>query len=59
MRQALSMIVVVALITATVIDIVAAKSAARGHSYYAAPAAGIHVAVPSDMKGFPTDLLPQ
>jgi hypothetical protein len=59
MRQALSIIVVVALISATVADIVAAKTAARGHSYYAAPAMGIHVAVPSGMKSFPTDLLPQ
>jgi hypothetical protein len=52
-------IVGVALLTATVIDIVAAKTAAESHSYYAAPALGIHVAVPSGMKSFPTDLLPQ
>jgi len=59
MRQALPIIVGVALITAAVVDIVAAKTAGRSHVYYAAPAPGIHVAVPSGMKSFPAELLPQ
>ncbi|HMF24977.1 MAG TPA: hypothetical protein VKG24_23020 [Pseudolabrys sp.] len=59
MRQALSLIVGVALLSGTVIDIVAAKTAAKGHSYYAAPATGIHLAMPADVKNFQTDLLPQ
>ena len=59
MRQALSIIVGVALLTATVVDIVAARTAAKSHSYYAAPAMGIHLAVPAGVKNFPTDLLPQ
>jgi len=59
MRQALSIIVVGALLTAAIVDIVAAKTAARGHVYYIAPATGVHVAVPGGMKSFPTELLPQ
>lgn len=59
MRHALPIIVVAALISATVIDIVAAKTARRSHVYYAAPAARIHVAVPGGMKNFPGELLPQ
>jgi hypothetical protein len=59
MRQALSLIVGVALLTATIVDIVAAKNAAKSHSYYAAPAMGIHLAVPAGVKNFSTDLLPQ
>lgn len=58
MRQALSIIIAVGLLTATVVDIVAAKTAAKSHSYVAAPAMGVHLAVPAGVN-FPTDLLPQ
>ena len=58
MRQALSIIIVVALLIATIVDIVAAKTAAKSHSYFAAPAIGVHLAVPAGVN-FPTDLLPQ
>ena len=32
---------------------------ARHRFYYAAPASGIGIAVPSGMKSFPTEVLPQ
>lgn len=32
---------------------------ASNHFYYAVPVSGINVAVPRDMKSFPTELLPQ
>ena len=32
---------------------------ARHRFYYAAPASGIGIAVPSAMKSFPTEVLPQ
>lgn len=62
MRQALSMAVVATLLIATVVEVVAAGGrtvVARNHFYYAAPATGISIAVPSGMKNFPTELLPQ
>jgi hypothetical protein len=61
MRQALPIVIVAVLLIATVVDVVAAgvrTVAARNHFYYAAPA-GITVAVPSGMKSFPTEVLPQ
>jgi hypothetical protein len=62
MRQALYLAVVATLLTATVVEVVAAGAKtidARNHFYYAAPASGISIAVPSGMKSFPTELLPQ
>jgi hypothetical protein len=62
MRQALSIAVVATLLIATIVEVVAAGGrtvVARSHFYYAVPASGINVAVPRDMKSFPTDLLPQ
>ena len=62
MRQALSLAVVATLLIATVVEVVAAGGRtimARNHLYYTAPASGISVAVPSGMKSFPTELLPQ
>jgi hypothetical protein len=60
MRQALPIVIVAVLLTATLVDVVAAgvKTAARSRFYYAAPI-GITVAVPNGMKSFPTELLPQ
>ena len=63
MRRALAIIIVAVLLTATatVVDVVAAgvkTVAARRHFYYATPV-GINVAMPSSMKSFPTELLPQ
>lgn len=61
MRKTLPIVIVAVLLTATVVDVVAAgvRTVTAGrHFYYAAPA-GISVAVPSDMKGFPRELLPQ
>ena len=60
MRQALPIVIVAVLLTATVVDVVAAgvKTVAAGrHFYYATP--GITVVVPNGMKSFPTELLPQ
>ena len=62
MRQALSIAVVATLLIATVVDVVAdgAKAVvARNHFYYATPASSISIALPSGMKNFPTELLPQ
>ena len=62
MRQALSIAVVAALLIATIVEVVAAGGKtvlATNHFYYAAPASGISIAVPSGMKSFPTELLPQ
>ena len=62
MRQALYLAVVAILFTGTVVEVVAAGARTidpRHHFYYAAPASGISVAVPSGMKSFPTELLPQ
>jgi hypothetical protein len=58
MRQALSIAVVATLLIATIVEVVAAGGrtvVARNHFYYGV----INVAVPRDMKSFPTDLLPQ
>jgi hypothetical protein len=62
MRQAVLIAVVASLLIATVAEVIAAGArtvVARNHSYYAAPANGISIAVPSGIKGFPTELLPQ
>jgi hypothetical protein len=61
MRQALPIVIVAVLLTATLVDVLAAgvkTVATRSHFYYAAPI-GITVAVPNGMKSFPTELLPQ
>jgi hypothetical protein len=61
MRQALTIAVVATLLVATVVEVVASgvKLAARNHFFYAAPASSISIALPSGMKSFPTELLPQ
>ena len=62
MRQAVYLAVVGTLLTATIVEVVAAGAKTidpRRHYYYAAPASGISIAVPSGMKAFPTELLPQ
>jgi hypothetical protein len=44
------------------IDVVAAGArtgVARNHFYNAAPASGVGIAVPSSMKGFPIEVVPQ
>jgi len=61
MRRLLCVVVFGVLFTATVIDIVAAavhSGAVKGHFYRPAPTA-ITIAVPSSMKSFPAELLPQ
>jgi hypothetical protein len=62
MRRALPIVIVAVLLTATVVDVVAAGvktvDVARHYLYYATPV-GINVAVPNGMKSFPTELLPQ
>ena len=62
MRQALPIVIVAVLLTATaLVDVVKAgvkTVAARRHFYYATPV-GINVAVPNGMKSFPTEPLPQ
>jgi hypothetical protein len=60
MGQPLPIVIVAVLLTATVVDVVAAGAktvAARRHFYCAAPV-GINVAVPNGMKSA-TELLPQ
>jgi hypothetical protein len=45
-----------------IIDVVAAgvkTVGTKSHFYYAAPASGVGIAVPSGMKKFPVELLPQ
>ena len=62
MRTALSVITAATLLTAVVIDVVAAGAktvGARNYLYYAIPSNSIAVAMPSNMKSFPTELLPQ
>ena len=62
MRQAITIAVVSTLLIATVLDVVAAgvkTVTARSHLYYAIPSNSIAVAVPSTMKNFPTEMLPQ
>ena len=62
MRQAVSIAAVAILLIATIVEVVAAGGktlVARNHSHYAASASGIRIAVPSGMKSFPTELLPQ
>ena len=62
MRKALSITVIATLLTAAVVDVLAAgvkTSAVRTQFYYAAPASGVGIAVPPGMKSFPTELLPQ
>ena len=61
MRQTLYIVVVAALLTGVVIDIIAAgvKTVAARHHFYNVTPVGINVAVPNGMKSFPTELLPQ
>src|SRR5262245_44623369 len=62
MRQILSIAVVATLVIATLVDVVVAgvkTSTMKHHFYYAAPASGVGMAVPSSMKNFPIELLPQ
>jgi len=60
MRQALFIVVVATLLIAAV-EVVAAgvKTVTTRSHFYAAPTGGIGVAVPANMKTFPTDVLPQ
>jgi hypothetical protein len=53
--------IVAVLLTATVVDVVAAgvKTVAAGRHFYYATPVNINVAVPNGMKSFPTELLPQ
>jgi N-acetylmuramic acid 6-phosphate (MurNAc-6-P) etherase len=62
LRQALPILVVAVLLTATLVDVVAAgvKAVSRG-SRIVYPAAGssVTVAVPDTVRNFPAELLPQ
>ena len=62
MREILSIVVVATLLVAAVVDVVAAgvkTGVSKNHFYYASPVSGVGIAVPSTMKSFPTELLPQ
>ena len=62
MRKALFLAVMGTLLLAAMAEVVAAgvkTSAVRNHFYAAAPASGVAIAIPTSMKGFPTELLPQ
>ena len=59
MRQILSIAVVATLVIATLVDVVVAgvkTSTMKRHFYYAAPASGVGMAVPSSTKNFPVEL---
>lgn len=62
LRRALPIFVAAVLLTAILVDVVAAgvKAVTRGsRAYYPAPETDITVAVPNSMKAFPAELLPQ
>ena len=62
MRQTVLIAVVGTLLIGTIVEVVAAggKSVvARHHFYYTVPASGVGIAMPSGMKSFPTEVLPQ
>ena len=62
LRRALPILVAAVLLTAILVDVVAAgvKAVTRGsRASYPAPEAGITVTVPNSMKAFPAELLPQ
>ena len=62
MRKALFLAILGTLLLAAMVEVVAAgvkTSAVRNHFYAAAPASGVAIAIPTSMKGFPTELLPQ
>ena len=58
MRHLSFVITVAALLTVAAVNVIAAgvKMDARNHYHYAAPVAGISVALPSGMKSFPVEL---
>lgn len=62
LRRALPILVAAVLLTAILVDVVAAgvKAVTRGsRAPYPAPEAGITVTVPNSIKAFPAELLPQ
>jgi hypothetical protein len=62
LRRALPIFVAAVLLTAILVDVVAAgvKAVTRGsRAYYPAPETDITVTVPNSMKAFPAELLPQ
>jgi hypothetical protein len=59
MREILSIVVVATLLVAAVVSAGARTGVGKNHFYYASPVSGVGIAVPSSMKSFPTNLLPQ
>jgi hypothetical protein len=56
MRRILSVTVVAALLIVTAVNVIAAGVKMNARNHYAAPVAGISVALPSGMKSFPVEL---
>jgi hypothetical protein len=56
MRRILSVTVVAALLIVTAVNVIAAGVKMTARNHYAAPVAGISVALPSGMKSFPVEL---
>jgi hypothetical protein len=56
MRRILSVTVVAALLIVTAVNVIAAGVKMDARNHYAAPVAGISVALPSGMKSFPVEL---
>jgi len=56
MRHVSSVITVVALLTVAAVNVIAAGVKMDARNHYAAPVAGISVALPSGMKSFPLEL---
>jgi len=62
LRRALPILVVAVLLTATLVDVVAAGvkvMSSRSRASYPVSAGAISVSVPGSMKAFPAELLPQ
>jgi hypothetical protein len=62
MRQMLTIVVIVTLLSATIVDVVAAGGrtvVARNRFHYAVPVSGITIAAPQGTKSFPMEMLPQ
>jgi hypothetical protein len=56
MRRILSVTVVAAMLIVTAVNVIAAGVKMDARNHYAAPVAGISVALPSGMKSFPVEL---
>jgi hypothetical protein len=56
MRHVSSVVIVATLLTVAAVNVIAAGIKMDARNHYAAPVAGISVALPSGMKSFPVEL---